>query len=415
MQPDAFVETGPHGGLPAPVWFILLFKALGFTLHEVPMNLWYAGILVAIVLTVIGSEHGRRFSCRLMGQMPVIVALGINFGIVPLLFLQLGFARVFYPATILMAWTWLGVIALLIPAYYGVYAYAFGLGRGTGMAVWSRACGHLAAGLFLCIGFVFANAMSLMENIGAWHDLWQRHSANGAALGTALNLGDPRLVPRWLLMFGLALTTTAVWAALDAGWFGSRESASYRRWATRFSLKLYTAGTVWFVVAGAWYAFGTWSPVTRQAMFAAPWIVLTALTVLAPAGPWLILWVAGRKEGEPGRGLATLAGLAQLGVLGLNAASRQVVQHLEIRPYLDVTRHATAVAWAPLAFFLVLLVLGLATVAWLVRQVALLPGETGEGEPARPGSPGGSGADERSEVPPTSRCPDRPEGDLPAS
>ena len=56
--------------------------------------------------------------------MPVIVAVGVNLGVVPLLFVQLAYHRVFYPATILMAWFWLGIIVLLIPAYYGVYAYA---------------------------------------------------------------------------------------------------------------------------------------------------------------------------------------------------------------------------------------------------------------------------------------------------
>ena len=47
--------------------------------------------------------------------MPVIVAVGVNLGVVPLLFVQLAYHRVFYPATILMAWFWLGIIVLLIP------------------------------------------------------------------------------------------------------------------------------------------------------------------------------------------------------------------------------------------------------------------------------------------------------------
>ena len=70
---------------------------------------------------------GGYFAGRLLRQMPVIVAVGVNLGVVPLLFVQLAYHRVFYPATILMAWFWLGIIVLLIPAYYGVYAYAWGL------------------------------------------------------------------------------------------------------------------------------------------------------------------------------------------------------------------------------------------------------------------------------------------------
>ncbi len=73
-----------------------------------------------------GNQHARRFAARLLQQMPVIVAFGVNLGIVPLLFVQVAYYKVFYPATILMAWFWLAIIGLLIPAYYGVYAYAVG-------------------------------------------------------------------------------------------------------------------------------------------------------------------------------------------------------------------------------------------------------------------------------------------------
>ena len=157
----------------------------------VPMNLWYAGVIVSMFLAAVGSQHGRRFSARLMTQMPVIVAMGVNLGIVPLLFIQVGYAKVFYPATVLMAWFWLAVIGALIPAYYGIYVYAFGLGDAAGkMRLWRRATGWLAAALFIWIGFTFANAMSLMENVGGWPELWKNNSVHGAALGTALNLAD---------------------------------------------------------------------------------------------------------------------------------------------------------------------------------------------------------------------------------
>ena len=109
MDPKMLIDTATPG-LPAPVWFIELFKMLGFTLHMAPMNLWYAGMILAVLLHALGSEHGRRFSARLMTQMPVIVAMGVNLGIVPLLFVQLGYAKIFYPATVLMAWFWLAII-----------------------------------------------------------------------------------------------------------------------------------------------------------------------------------------------------------------------------------------------------------------------------------------------------------------
>ena len=127
MDPQAFLNTAEHSGIPAPLWFIEFFKVLGFTLHSIPMNLWYAGTIIAVVLLAFGGEYARQFGRRFLRQLPIIIALGVNLGVVPLLFTQLAYFKFFYPATILMAWFWLAVIGLLIVAYYGVYAYVWGL------------------------------------------------------------------------------------------------------------------------------------------------------------------------------------------------------------------------------------------------------------------------------------------------
>ncbi|MGO9115487.1 MAG: hypothetical protein ACLP9L_40265, partial [Thermoguttaceae bacterium] len=363
--------------LPAPPWFIVVMKTIGFALHAVPMNLWYAGILVAMLLAVLGGEYGRRFSARLMRQMPVIIALGINFGIVPLLFIQVGYGTVFYPATILMAWPWLLVVVLLLPAYYGVYVCGYALTQPGGRPTrFPLIAGWGAAILFPIIGFIFANAMSLMENVAGWGRLYLDNNYHGAAIGTALNTGDPRLWPRWLLMFGLALTTTAAWVVVDGGWFAGRESLDYHRWARRFAWKLHLLGVALFAAAGSWYVFGTWPETTKEIMLKQPWIVLTAATALAPGATWLLLCLAAGQEGRIGRPLAALAGLAQFGVVLLNAVSRQVVQHLELRAMYDIFEKPARVQWAPLAIFLAVAVLGLGVVAWLIYHVARLPVRT---------------------------------------
>ena len=69
--------------------------------------------------------------------------------------------------------------------------------------------------------------------------------------------------------------------------------------------------------------------------------------------------LARKREAEISTGWASLIGLAQFGVLGINAASRQVVQHLEFGPYFDIWKQPTATQWAPLLIFLVAFVLGL--------------------------------------------------------
>jgi hypothetical protein len=374
MDPKDLIDQSVLGGMPEPVWFIEFFKWLGFTLHVVPMNLWYGGTITAMLLHTFGGDEARRFSSRLMAQMPVIIAVGINFGIVPLLFIQVGFGQVFYPATILMSWFWFSIIIMLIPAYYGAYLYAYGqAGHGDAMPKWKRAAGWLSALLFIAIGFIFANAMSLMENLKDWPQLWQNHSFHGATLGTALNTADPRLWPRWLLMFGLALTTTAAWVAFDAGWFANRETSAYKAWAKGFAWKLYVLGTVWFAAAGSWYSFGTWTAEVKQAMFQSPWVVLTVLTATTPGAVLALLWLARQRDGNVSRPWASLIGLAQFGVLGINAASRQLVQQVELAPHFDVTRQPVETQWSPLVIFLAAFVFGLAVIGWMIYQVWKLP------------------------------------------
>lgn len=364
MDPTQLIGPSSALGYPAPYWFMAVLKVLGFTLHLIPMNLWFAGILIAILLRRRGGEHARRFSNRLMNQMPIVIALGINFGIVPLLFTQVAYHKVFYPATILMAWPWFSVIGMLVLAYYGVYFYAIGLREGK-MTSWKVTAGWVAAGLFIIIGFIFSNAFTLMTNIAAWPGIWQQSSVAGAPTGIALNTGDPTLWPRWLMVFGLALMTTAAYAVVDAGLFAGKETDAYRRWVSGFALRLYSLGVVWFAVTASWYVFGTWGADVRTMMFGGGLIGLTGLTAVAPALPWLAI-LAQRANVTPALALAT--GLLQVVVLALNAISRQVVQNAELRRFLDVTAERVNMQWSPLVLFLLLFVAGLVVVGWMVAQ-----------------------------------------------
>ena len=131
-----------------------------------------------------------------------------------------------------MAWFWLAIIGLLIPAYYGVYAYAWGIRNEP--AAWP-AGESPPAGARPSSSSASASCSPTAEPDGsrrAWPELWKAHSTAGAALGTALNVGDPTLWPRWLLMFGLALGTTAVWVLVDTFWLTAKTTdEAYRQWA----------------------------------------------------------------------------------------------------------------------------------------------------------------------------------------
>jgi hypothetical protein len=341
-------------------------KVLGFSLHMIPMGLWYAGLLTMLVLRWRGGEQGRKLSGRVLNALPIAIALGINFGIVPLLFTQVVNHRAFYPATILMAWPWFAVILLLMGAYYGVYYYVVGLRKGV-LTRGRMVVGWGSSLLFVGIGFIFANAFSLMTRVEAWPALWEATSIAGAPLGIALNTADPTLWPRWLMMFGLALTTTAAYAYLDAGVFAGGEGPEYRRWAGRFAFGLYTLGLIWFAAAGSWYVFLALPVGAREALMAGPGLILTVLTAIAPGAPWLLILL---RRNAPSRAGAFVVALAQFGVLVLNATNRQALQNIELARFFEPAAAPVNIQWSPLILFVLLFVGGLALIGWMVAQAA---------------------------------------------
>jgi hypothetical protein len=367
MDPSNLVGPSSPLGYPAPYWFLLFFKVLGFILHMLPMHIWLAGMVAAMFMRRYGGAHARRLGGRLISQMPVLIAAGVNLGIVPLLFTQVAYYRAFYPATILMGWFWFSVIFLLGVAYYGVYLNVLGL-RGT--AGWFKPytgfAGWLSAILFIFIGFIFANALSLMANVGAWQGLWEHTNVAGAPLGIALNTADPTFFPRWLMHFGLAFTTLAAYMVFDAAVFAGKESPEYRAAVPLIALKTGSAGLVLYAAFGAAYFMGA-LPKATQAYMLGGWhgwlVVLTAASV---GLPWLLLMLQLRGPRLP---LAIGALVLQVVALALNAVSRQIVQNVELKPYMDVASELVHTQWDTLILFLVLFVAGLGVLFWMVAKV----------------------------------------------
>ena len=188
------------------------------------------------------------------------------------------------------------------------------------------------------------------------------------------------------MMFGLAQTTVAVWVLADTAFFHKEALDEYNVWAWSFAKKLYTHGMIWTAAAGTWYVFGTWTPELRSTMFSGPLLVLTVVTAVATGLPWLMIVTERRCPAK----LPLIAGicLAQVGVMAVNAVSRQVVQNIDINRYVNryvneagltdynVLNQATATQWGPLMMFLVVFVVGLLVVGWMIRQVVKETAET---------------------------------------
>lgn len=365
MDPRALIPPENPLGYPTPFWFIQLLKVLGFSLHVAAMNIWYAGAPLAAVMGLLMRGEMQRLGQRIALALPFVLAFGINFGIIPLLFMQVAYYQFFYPATILIAWPWFAVFWLVIAGYTGAYLYRLSI-TGAGPVRLGRAGAWVAAGILLVVGFLFASGMSLMTNVDGWWRIFRGANVSGAATGAALNTADPTLVPRWLFMLGLAITTTAAYVAVDSAFLAGNESDRYRRRAARFSFYLCSVGIVWFAGVGSWYIFGTRPEAFPTALGDPVMRFIFPLTAVSPGLVWLIL-LFGRNA--PSRRLAALAAVAQFGVIVLNAASRQWLQNVELAPYADLAARKVDLQLSALIVFLAVFVAGLALCAWLVWKM----------------------------------------------
>ncbi len=144
------------------------------------------------------------------------------------------------------------------------------------------------------------------------------------------------------------------------------ETPEYKRWAIRLALILSTIGNLWVAGMGSWYFFGALTPGVRAAQLQMPMLGLTLLTAAGTGLPWFLILLA--QRGLKTR-LTLLIGLAQLGALALHATSRQIVQNLELAPYLQVGAEPVNLQLSPMLLFLVLFIGGVGVVAWMVVQV----------------------------------------------
>ncbi len=382
--------------IPAPFWFTQFFKVLGFVLHMLAMNLWFAGIPLLLLMLIFGRKHGKRFAKRMFSQLPIIMAFGINFGIVPLLFVQTVYFKPFYTATILMAWHWIMIIPLVMIAYYSLYIAAFSVGKEKKSAQ-TFIAGLVASGCLLLVAYIFVNAMSLMGRPESLTKIWQHGQlfagtdAAAATYGLGINSAEPTLWFRYGAMFGLAMTTVAFWTVFDASLLIPRRKEKsvdelkadddYRRWAGGFAVIIAWLGGA--IAAACWYkytGFVETNPATAAMFGEGGRPEFQYLLYGAMFAPFLgAIGLTFVKLFRFGRFVtATVVTLCQLVALATFAVARQWVQNIEVSQIVPIAKlventQMSPIYTSPVVIFLVLFVLGALVIAWMIRQMVAAP------------------------------------------
>jgi len=270
---------------------------------------------------------------------------------------------------VLMAWFWFAVVPLLIVAYLTAYLLAF---QGQRLGARELPAAWLMAGLFVIIGFIYSNNMSLMLRPEAFLQIYR---ADGG--GTSLNLADPTVIPRYLHMLVGAIAVAGLMIAV-VGYIRRQADRAFGDWAMSYGTRWFVGATCLNIVVGIWFLAA--QPTATLMRFlggnaAASGLFILGI-VLALAA--LMMAFASMYSPQPHRPLQGAA-IALVLTLVMMALVRDQVRRAALEASGFEPAPWVAPQWGVIALFAVLLVIALAAVAWMV--IALARGK-GVAEPA---------------------------------
>ena len=115
-SPEAPRLLSPPMALPVPSGFLKVLLLLTFFVHLVLVNV----LLGSVILSVIDRRASASDRKGGVAFMPKVLALAVNFGVAPFLFLQVLYGHFLYPSIVLMAVWWMFVALFAMLAYYGI-------------------------------------------------------------------------------------------------------------------------------------------------------------------------------------------------------------------------------------------------------------------------------------------------------
>lgn len=359
----SFIPSPEPIPLPAPVWLLQALLFVTFILHLIPMNMTVGG-LVILAQGEISQRLSESVVRWIRGYLPVTTAFTITTGVAPLLFIQVLYGQLFFPAAVLIAWAWFAVIIALLLGYYGIYAYSLAsdkLGRWRSWVVIGSTL------LFLYIAFAFNNVITLMSTPFRWWEFWQERNPS---THFNLNLWEPTLFPRFAHFVLGAIAFSGLTTALYGSTVYKRDENAGRQ--------LVRTGASWFVGAtvinyffGALFLFTHEQQIWQAFIGGDLWATVTLWGGVALSLVSIITALLSRKSTQPlpltiaSMATISLTIIAMVGVKFL-VRSMLIARHA---PNFDLSQTPVQPQWGIIVLFVVLLLAGLGLVAWMVFQL----------------------------------------------
>ncbi len=348
---DASALIPSPEAIPAPWWFFESLSILGFIAHILAINIVLGGTLIAIARALL-SKNTYESRMREARAIPTALALGINFGVAPLLFMQTLYGTLFYTSSVLMAAYWISIIPLLIIAYYGLYLHA-------GMKRISLCAGLVSGIILLYIAFVFVNNMSLMLHVEKWSAYFAHRG------GGLLNLSDRALPARYLHFLCASVAVAGLYSAAMARRRAGRGEGSAQDISP--GLKIFAWATLAQIVVGLWYLASLPSPVRNEFLGG-------SMLRTAPLLAGMLFGICAFLFALRGRLRAAVISL--LCTVVFMALTRANLRAAYLKGIFDVKGLVLSPQYGALAFFL----LAGALCVWAVhRMIKMLPSSRGGG------------------------------------
>lgn len=354
MDPASLIPTPDT--IPAPWGFFELLLILTFFAHLVFMNAMLGSAMIALVREMRTPATTPPPCQDIAGTLPYTIAFAVNFGVAPLLFLQVLYGHFIYTSSILMGAYWLSVIGLLILAYYSAYLYKMAAGLPQAIRKRTLATSLL---LLLAIAFLFVNNMTLMQRPQAWGVYFHRPD------GTFLNLAEPTLLARYLHFVVASAATGGLFLAILA-FFQQKDGIPGAPKRLSAGMKWFTYATVVEIGTGIPFLFSLPKGVYQMFVGGSP--LHTCLFVAALVAAFFSLYYGNKERVWP-----TTIAMATT-VLGM-VLVRDLARQAYLSPYFHPADLQVVPQWSPMLLFLAILVAGVAIVIYMLKLAARVPQE----------------------------------------
>jgi len=341
--------------IPAPdaipvhwLWFQLLLTITTF-MHLIAMNITLGTGAIAVALPLTDGESVNDLRRRIGKSLPYSIALTINFGVAPLLFLQVLYGQFLYTSSVLMGGFWLSIIGLLIIAYYATYIFTLKYDALGGGSVFIS----IAVVILLTVAFLYVNNLSLMQMPESWHEYFVNRD------GWLLNFADRALLPRYLHFVASAIAIGGLAIAFYYEILKRRGHNETSRWIK--------TGCNWFSIVtvvnfGIGFWFFSFLPAPILDMQTITGKIFISLLGVAIFCTFLAVIKAQTYKVFP----ATIWALSAVFLMTL---MRDLLRVTHLKPFFNITELPVNPQYSPLLIFLVALAGAVYLISWMLKTV----------------------------------------------